>query len=393
MGRIYMTDILIKLFIKNSQETNNPHIREKYGILSGIVGIFCNFMLFIGKFMAGLITASISITADAFNNLSDAASSIVTLVGFKMAGKPADAQHPFGHGRIEYISGLIVSTVIIIMGFEFVKSSIEKIIEPETVEFGLVSIIILLASILVKLWMSIFNKKLGESINSSTIKAISKDSLADVAATSTVLIGAIISYTTDVYVDGYAGILVALFIIYTGFITAKETLSPLLGQAPDKDFVKRIEDKVLSYENIVGIHDLIVHNYGFGKVLVSLHAEVPCNINILKIHEIIDTIERDIKNELNCEIVIHMDPIATDDKTVNSTKEDIESIVKSIDTRLSIHDFRMVQAESFTNLIFDLVVPNKFELNDEELRKLVNEKIKELNPLYRVVLNIDKMFL
>lgn len=393
MGRIYMTDILIKLFIKNSQETNNPHIREKYGILSGIVGIFCNFMLFIGKFMAGLITASISITADAFNNLSDAASSIVTLVGFKMAGKPADAQHPFGHGRIEYISGLIVSTVIIIMGFEFVKSSIEKIIEPETVEFGLVSIIILLASILVKLWMSIFNKKLGESINSSTIKAISKDSLADVAATSTVLIGAIISYTTDVYVDGYAGILVALFIIYTGFTTAKETLSPLLGQAPDKDFVKKIEDKVLSYENIVGIHDLIVHNYGFGKVLVSLHAEVPCNINILKIHEIIDTIERDIKNELNCKIVIHMDPIATDDKTVNSTKEDIEIIVKSIDTRLSIHDFRMVQAESFTNLIFDLVVPHKFELNDEELRKLVNEKIKELNPLYRVVLNIDKMFL
>lgn len=393
MGRIYMTDILIKLFIKNSQETNNPHIREKYGILSGIVGIFCNFMLFIGKFMAGLITASISITADAFNNLSDAASSIVTLVGFKMAGKPADAQHPFGHGRIEYISGLIVSTVIIIMGFEFVKSSIEKIIEPETVEFGLVSIIILLASILVKLWMSIFNKKLGESINSSTIKAISKDSLADVAATSTVLIGAIISYTTDVYVDGYAGILVALFIIYTGFTTAKETLSPLLGQAPDKDFVKKIEDKVLSYENIVGIHDLIVHNYGFGKVLVSLHAEVPCNINILKIHEIIDTIERDIKNELNCEIVIHMDPIATDDKTVNSIKGDIESIVKSIDARLSIHDFRMVQAESFANLIFDLVVPHKFELNDEELRKLVNEKIKELNPLYRVVLNIDKMFL
>lgn len=393
MGRIYMTGILIKLFIKNSQETNNPHIREKYGILSGIGGIFCNFMLFIGKFMAGLITSSISITADAFNNLSDVASSIVTLVGFKMAGKPADAQHPFGHGRIEYISGLIVSTVIIIMGFEFVKSSIEKIIEPETVEFGLVSIIILLASILVKLWMSIFNKKLGESINSSTIKAISKDSLADVAATSTVLIGAIISYATGIYVDGYAGILVALFIIYTGFTTAKETLSPLLGQAPDKDFVKRIEDKVLSYENIVGIHDLIVHNYGFGKVLVSLHAEVPCNINILKIHEIIDTIERDIKNELNCEIVIHMDPIATDDKTVNSTKGDIEIIVKSIDTRLSIHDFRMVQAESFTNLIFDLVVPHKFELNDEELRKLVNEKIKELNPLYRVVLNIDKMFL
>lgn len=387
-----MTNILIKLFIKNYKETNNPNIRGKYGMLSGIVGILCNFMLFIGKFTTGLITSSISIIADAFNNLLDAASSIVTLVGFKIVKKPADDQHPFGYGRIEYISGLIVSMVIIMTGLEFVKSSIEKIVEPETVNFSPASIIILLASILVKLWMSIFNKKLGKSINSSTIKAISKDSLADVAATSTVLIGAIVSYITGIYVDGYAGILVALFIIYAGFITAKETLNPLLGQAPDKDFVNSIKDKVLSYENIVGIHDLIVHNYGFGKVLVSLHAEVPCNINISKIHEVIDTIERDIKNKLGCDIVIHMDPIVTDDKTINSTKKDIENKMKSIDTRLSIHDFRMVQAESFTNLIFDLVVPHKFELNDEELKKLVNEKIKELNPLYRVVLNIDKIF-
>ena len=247
-------------------------------------------------------------------------------------------------------------------------------------------------SILLKLWMSIFNKKIGDRINSSTIKAISMDSLADVAATATALIGAIISYMCGVYVDGYAGILVALFIIYTGFTTARETLSPLLGQAPDKEFVDKIEKKVLSYDNIVGVHDLIVHNYGFNNSLVSLHAEVPCDINILKIHETIDTVERDIKKDFNCDIVIHMDPIATDDNAVNSVKYEIESIVKSIDERLNIHDFRMVQADSFTNLIFDLVVPHKFELKDDEIESIINEKIIALNSSYRLVLNIDKYF-
>lgn len=387
-----MTNMLIKFFIKNSEETNNPSVREKYGMLSGGVGIFCNILLFIGKLSVGLISASISIMADAFNNLSDAASSVVTLVGFKMAGRPADDQHPFGHGRIEYISGLIISTVVMMMGLEFVKSSIEKIINPSSIEIGIYSIIILLMSILLKLWMSIFNKKIGDRINSSTIKAISMDSLADVAATATALIGAIISYMCGVYVDGYAGVLVALFIIYTGFTTARETLSPLLGQAPDKEFVDKIEKKVLSYDNIVGVHDLIVHNYGFNNSLVSLHAEVPCDINILKIHETIDTVERDIKKNFNCDIVIHMDPIATDDNAVNSVKYEIESIVKSIDERLNIHDFRMVQADSFTNLIFDLVVPHMFELKDDEIESIINEKIIALNSSYRLVLNIDKYF-
>lgn len=387
-----MTNMLIKFFIKNSEETNNPSVREKYGMLSGGVGIFCNILLFIGKLSVGLISASISIMADAFNNLSDAASSVVTLVGFKMAGRPADDQHPFGHGRIEYISGLIISTVVMMMGLEFVKSSIEKIINPSSIEIGMYSIIILLMSILLKLWMSIFNKKIGDRINSSTIKAISMDSLADVAATATALIGAIISYMCGVYVDGYAGVLVALFIIYTGFTTARETLSPLLGQAPDKEFVDKIEKKVLSYDNIVGVHDLIVHNYGFNNSLVSLHAEVPCDINILKIHETIDTVERDIKKDFNCDIVIHMDPIATDDNAVNSVKYEIESIVKSIDERLNIHDFRMVQADSFTNLIFDLVVPHMFELKDDEIESIINEKIIALNSSYRLVLNIDKYF-
>ncbi len=387
-----MTNMLIKFFIKNSEETNNPSVREKYGMLSGGVGIFCNILLFIGKLSVGLISASISIMADAFNNLSDAASSVVTLVGFKMAGRPADDQHPFGHGRIEYISGLIISTVVMMMGLEFVKSSIEKIINPASIEIGIYSIIILLMSILLKLWMSIFNKKIGDRINSSTIKAISMDSLADVAATATALIGAIISYMCGVYVDGYAGVLVALFIIYTGFTTARETLSPLLGQAPDKEFVDKIEKKVLSYDNIVGVHDLIVHNYGFNNSLVSLHAEVPCDINILKIHETIDTVERDIKKDFNCDIVIHMDPIATDDNALNSVKYEIESIVKSIDERLNIHDFRMVQADSFTNLIFDLVVPHMFELKDDEIESIINEKIIALNSSYRLVLNIDKYF-
>lgn len=387
-----MTNMLIKFFIKNSEETNNPSVREKYGMLSGGVGIFCNILLFIGKLSVGLISASISIMADAFNNLSDAASSVVTLVGFKMAGRPADDQHPFGHGRIEYISGLIISTVVMMMGLEFVKSSIEKIINPSSIEIGIYSIIILLMSILLKLWMSIFNKKIGDRINSSTIKAISMDSLADVAATATALIGAIISYMCGVYVDGYAGVLVALFIIYTGFTTARETLSPLLGQAPDKEFVDKIEKKVLSYDNIVGVHDLIVHNYGFNNSLVSLHAEVPCDINILKIHETIDTVERDIKKDFNCDIVIHMDPIATDDNAVNSVRYEIEGIVKSIDERLNIHDFRMVQADSFTNLIFDLVVPHMFELKDDEIESIINEKIIALNSSYRLVLNIDKYF-
>lgn len=387
-----MTNMLIKFFIKNSEKTNNPSVREKYGMLSGGVGIFCNILLFIGKLSVGLISASISIMADAFNNLSDAASSVVTLVGFKMAGRPADDQHPFGHGRIEYISGLIISTVVMMMGLEFVKSSIEKIINPASIEIGIYSIIILLMSILLKLWMSIFNKKIGDRINSSTIKAISMDSLADVAATATALIGAIISYMCGVYVDGYAGVLVALFIIYTGFTTARETLSPLLGQAPDKEFVDKIEKKVLSYDNIVGVHDLIVHNYGFNNSLVSLHAEVPCDINILKIHETIDMVERDIKKDFNCDIVIHMDPIATDDNAVNSVKYEIESIVKSIDERLNIHDFRMVQADSFTNLIFDLVVPHMFELKDDEIESIINEKIIALNSSYRLVLNIDKYF-
>ena len=387
-----MTNMLIKFFIKNNEETNNPSVREKYGMLSGGVGIFCNILLFIGKLSVGLISASISIMADAFNNLSDAASSVVTLVGFKMAGRPADDQHPFGHGRIEYISGLIISTVVMMMGLEFVKSSIEKIINPASIEIGIYSIIILLMSILLKLWMSIFNKKIGDRINSSTIKAISMDSLADVAATATALIGAIISYMCGVYVDGYAGVLVALFIIYTGFTTARETLSPLLGQAPDKEFVDKIEKKVLSYDNIVGVHDLIVHNYGFNNSLVSLHAEVPCDINILKIHETIDTVERDIKKDFNCDIVIHMDPIATDDNAVNSVRYEIEGIVKSIDERLNIHDFRMVQADSFTNLIFDLVVPHMFELKDDEIESIINEKIIALNSSYRLVLNIDKYF-
>lgn len=387
-----MTNILVKLFIKNNKETDNPSIREKYGMLSGGVGIFCNILLFIGKLSVGLISASIAIMADAFNNLSDAASSIVTLVGFKMAGRPADEQHPFGHGRIEYISGLIISMVIMMMGLEFVKSSVEKIINPEPVEIGMYSIFILLMSIMLKLWLSIFNRKIGNAINSSTIKAISMDSLADVVATATVLISEFISHLTGIYVDGYAGVLVALFIIYTGFTTARETLSPLLGQAPDQEFVNKIEEKVLSYDNIVGIHDLIVHNYGFNNSLVSLHAEVPCDIDILKIHETIDTVERDIKKELNCDIVIHMDPIATDDTVVNSAKREVEKIVKSIDDRLSIHDFRMVQADSFTNLIFDLVVPHRFDLKDDEIESLINEKIIKLNSSYRLVLNIDKYF-
>lgn len=386
-----MTNILIKMFIKDYRNVDNLNVRFKYGSLSGKVGIICNIILFIGKLIAGLITASIAILADAFNNLSDAISSIVTLIGFKIAGKPADDNHPFGHGRTEYISGLIISMVIIMMGIEFIKTSVEKIISPESTEFNVISIIILFGSILIKLWLSIFNRNIGNKINSSTIKAISKDSFADVAATSVVLIGAVISYTTNFHIDGYMGIIVALFIIYTGVTTAKETLGPLLGQAPDKEFISKIKEKVLSYENITGVHDLIVHNYGVGKSLVSLHVEVPCDMDILKIHEIIDTIERDVKKDLGCEIVIHMDPIATDDEYINSLKTKIEKVILSIDKRLKIHDFRIVIADSFTNIIFDLEVPYKFGIKNENLVNLVSKKISELNSSYRSVINIDNI--
>lgn len=387
-----MTKLLIKLFVRNSSQIQDHAVRERYGLLGGLVGIVCNLILFAAKSIVGVLTSSVSITADAFNNLSDAGSSIVTLVGFKMSGKPADDKHPFGHGRIEYVSGLMVSMAILLMGAELVRTSFDKIIHPEANEFSVFTVIILAASIGVKLWMGLFNRKLGKIINSATLKATAMDSISDVVATSTVLLGIVISTLTGTSIDGYAGMGVALFILYTGFMTAKETLNLLLGEAPNAEFVRKIEKEVLSYEDVVGVHDLIVHNYGPGRSVVSLHAEVPCHIDILKIHDTIDNIERDIKKKFECECVIHMDPIATDDQVINSVHEKVAVLVKLIDPSVTIHDFRMVAGPSHTNLIFDVVVPHKFRLSDKQVVEAVRSAVKTLDENYEVVINVDKTY-
>lgn len=385
-----MTNILLKLFIKDYKQTNNPKVRQKYGMLGGAVGIICNILLFLSKFIAGLLTSSISITADSFNNLSDAGSSIVTLVGFKLAGAPADNEHPFGHGRIEYISGLIVSMVIMLVGLELVKTSVEKIINADDITFSTISLIILLASILVKLWLGLFNKNLGKRINSATMKATAMDSISDVVATSSVVIGMLFYKFTGYNIDGFIGILVALFIIYTGIQTAKDTLNPLLGEAPDKEFVHEVENFVLQFPNIVGVHDLIVHNYGPGRRIISLHAEVPSKIDILKIHDIIDNIERKLNVKFDCESVIHMDPIIIDDKILTEVSNKVKNAINELDEQLSIHDFRMVSGDTHTNLIFDLVIPFKHNLSDKEIIRQVRKKIKEIDNKYEIVINIDK---
>lgn len=361
-------------------------------MLAGIIGICCNLFLFSIKFLAGTLTASIAITADSFNNLSDAGSSAVTLVGFKMAGLPADNGHPFGHGRIEYISGLIVSMVIILVGFELVKSSFDKIIHPQPVVFNVLALLILLLSIGIKLWMCFFNKGIGIKINSTAMKATAMDSLSDVIATSTVVVSMIIALAYDVSIDGYAGLAVACFIIYTGIMTARDTLDPLLGQAPDSDFVKEIEKSVLSYDSILGIHDLIVHNYGPNRCLISLHAEVACDVDILVIHDTIDNIERHLSRQFSCETVIHMDPIVTNNELLSETHEKIATLVKIIDESICIHDFRMVEGATHTNLIFDIVIPYRFRLSDEDVIKSLSAAVKVLDQKYEVIITVDKAF-
>ncbi len=388
-----MTELFVRLFIRDYKNVENAIVRQKYGMLGGMVGIFCNILLFLAKLFAGLLTSSISITADAFNNLSDAGSCVVSAVGFKMAGRPADHEHPFGHGRIEYISGLIISFVIMLMGLELLKSSAEKIFSPQNVVFSWISFVILLISIGVKLWMGLFNRTLGNRIDSAAMKASAMDSISDVVATSVVALGMLISHFFSLQIDGYLGVLVAGFILYTGFQTAKDTLNPLLGEAPDKEFVESIEQSVLSYEGILGVHDLIVHNYGPGRSVISLHAEVSCEDDILEIHDMIDRIERDLKEKFSCEVVIHMDPIVTDDVETNRVHEKVVQLIGIIDPVLKIHDFRMVKGPTHTNLIFDVVVPYGFRLNDEQLKEAILRAAKTLDESYEVVADIDHSYL
>lgn len=385
-----MTEILVKLFVKNSDDILNPKVREKYGILSGGVGICCNIFLCVIKFIAGFITSSISITADAFNNLSDAGSSIVTLVGFRLAGKPADSEHPYGHGRYEYISGLVIAAVIMIMGFELFKSSVDKILHPAEIDFSIASIVILIISIGVKLWMNLFNRKLGKKLDASAMLATAADSLNDCIATGVVLLSLIVGRYAGINIDGFAGVLVALFVLWAGWNTAKDTIEPLLGQAPDPVFVENVQRQVMSHEEIIGIHDMIVHDYGPGRVIVSLHAEIPCDMNVMTAHDIIDTAEHEVREKYGCDISIHMDPVLINDERTNELKALVKEIVKELDERLSIHDFRITDGPLRTNLIFDAVLPFDFKISDSEVVEHIRKKIKEKDERYYAVVHIDK---
>ena len=387
-----MTDFLIEKFMKNYEDITNPKIRQNYGIFCGLVGIICNLILFSTKFFAGIITASISISADAFNNLSDAGSSIVTLIGFKMAGKPADSGHPFGHGRIEYLSGVIVSFAIIIMGYELFRSSISKILKPQEMQFSTVSVVILVCSILLKLWMATFNKKIGKKINSSSMAATAIDSLSDCVATTAVLIALVVSTTTGFNIDGYAGILVAGFVFMAGISTAKDTLQPLLGKPADKEFVVALEEKIISHPEIIGVHDLIVHDYGPGRIFVTLHAEIPYEMNVLEAHDIIDITEKEVAEEFNCEISIHMDPVVTDDLIVSNLRNMTESILKEIDPIIKMHDFRITDGPYIKNLIFDIEVPYDYKQADEDLVKIIKDEIYRNNDNCVAVIHVDKSY-
>ena len=388
-----MIKILINKFVPNYEHTEDATVRERYGIVAGSVGIFCNLCLFFLKLFAGLLSGAISVVADAFNNLSDAGSSIVTLLGFKLAGKPADHNHPFGHGRIEYLSGLLIAAVIILVGGELLRTSVEKIFHPEEISVSIIAIAILFASIFVKFWMFHFNKHIAKQIKSAAMEATAADSLNDCIATAGVLLGIAIYYFTGTNCDGYVGIGIALFILYSGVSTGKQTLQPLLGQAPESDFVNKIRVFVQKYPNIIGIHDLIVHDYGPGRRFVSLHAEIPSNMDMLKAHELIDGLEYDLHVLLSCEVIIHMDPVIVDDIKINNLRNQIKAIIKEYDPAFTMHDFRITNSRNGYNLIFDVVVPFQYKDTDEIVKERLSSAIKQLDPSYNAIICIDHLYI
>lgn len=387
-----MITFLMKLFIKDSGDVKNPEVRRKCGALCSAVGIGLNICLFLGKYLAGVISGSIAIMADAFNNLSDAGSSLITLIGFKFAGMKPDKEHPFGHGRIEYISGLAVSLAIILMGIELARSSIAKILSPTPVDMSLLSVGILVVSVAVKLYMCAYNRAVGKRIDSSAMKATAMDSLSDAVATSVVLLAMLVLHFTGLNVDGWCGVMVALFILYAGWNAARDTMSPLLGQSPDPELIDEIREITLSYPQIVGIHDLVVHDYGPGRLMISLHGEVPGNGNIFELHDVIDQVERELKDKLGCEAVIHMDPIETDNEAVGVMRSEVAALVKEVDREITIHDFRMVKGPTHTNLIFDAVVPYQFQLTDQEVAEEIEKRVQERWSNYYAVVSIDHSY-
>ena len=376
-----MTGLLVRLFIKNSDDINDSSVRSRYGTLGGTVGIICNLFLCVFKLTVGFLTASISIIADGLNNLSDMGSSVITMIGFKMAGKPADSDHPFGHGRMEYMSAFIVAILILLVGGELFKSSVSALVNGD--------------SILVKLWMCLFNRKLGKKINSEALLATSQDSLNDMITTTVILVSVGVSMLVSLpfNLDAVMGILVAIFIIYSGLSSAKETLDSILGSPPDKQLIKDIENTIMSFKEFVGIHDLIVHNYGPGKQFASVHVEVPQDSDIVKCHEQIDLCEKLIQEKLNVSLVIHMDPIDCNNESVAAVRRSITEAVKSIDSSMSLHDFRMTPAgKKRTNLIFDVVVPSSVHLSHEEINRRIAEQARQINPTYCCVITFDNDF-
>lgn len=388
-----MVTLLAKHFIKNYENTKSPAVRHSYGMLCGVVGILLNILLFSGKFLAGIFSNSIAITADALNNLSDAGSSFITLAGFKLASQKPDPDHPYGHGRMEYLSGLFVSLLILLMAVELLKTSIDKILHPQSTQINPLVIAILAASILVKLYMSYYNQTIGKRIDSTALLATAADSRGDSLSTLLVLASSLISLFTGFQIDGYCGLIVGIFILYSGFNAAKDTINPLLGQAPDKAYVEKIERIVTSHNMILGIHDMMVHDYGPGRVVVSLHAEVPSDGDLLEMHDLIDHIENDLADQCCCEAVIHMDPIAVNDPEVDALKKQLTEIIQSIDATLKFHDFRIVKGPTHTNLIFDVLVPYNFTLKDNDLIDRIDQKVKECNPSYFIVAKIDHTYI
>ncbi len=384
-----MTNLLIKLFVKNSENTADITVRERYGTFAGVVGIVCNLILFSVKLLAALLSGSISIIADAFNNLSDMGSSAVTIFGFKLAGKPADPDHPYGHGRFEYIAAFVVSGFILVMGFELLKSSVEKIFAPTPLDFGAVAIIILAISILFKFWMFLFNRKLGKKINSDVLMATAKDSLNDAVTTTAILVSVLLMKYCELNIDAYVGAAMSLFILWSGFKTAKETINPLLGEPLDEETAKNIETEIMAF-GFLGIHDLLAHNYGPGRCFASVHVEVPANTDIVKCHEQIDICEKVVLERTGVMLTIHMDPVETDNEKLNQAKSVIAEKIKIIHPDLSIHDFRMTpKSDERTNLIFDVVIPAGLEREKQDIRHQIEDIAVSIDPTYCCVITFD----
>jgi cation diffusion facilitator family transporter len=386
-----MISFLARIFIKPKGKSADA-LRRAYGILCGAVGIGFNVLLFLGKFFAGTLSGSIAITADAFNNLSDAGSSFVTMLGFHLAGQAPDLEHPFGHGRMEYLSGLAVSMLILLMGMELAKSSLEKILDPAPVDFSPLVMVILCVSIAVKLYMAFYNRRLGKKLDSPAMMATSADSLSDSVATTAVLLATLVGHFTGLLIDGWVGVVVALFILWSGFNAAKDTIDPLLGTPPTHAFVTQIRDLVMAHSGILGIHDLIVHDYGPGRVMISLHAEVPASGNVLELHDEIDNVEKELQEKLGCLAVIHMDPIVTDDGVTQQTRRRVAELIREIDPAISIHDFRMVPGTTHTNVIFDAVVPFGFRLSDKEVSAAIKSAVRNLDGSYYAVVNVERSY-